>query len=250
MNNHLNKKVILTALSIIIFYSSFSFGQTVNDKAQLTNDSLSLETVIQKVISSYPSVKVAEEAIRNAESRIGLARTGYNPLVDLTASFSNLAPVTKLSFPGLGTFQLYPGSNYAASVNYQQLIYDFGRTHQNIELENENKAISEKTLEQVKQKLSLYTINSFYTILFLQAAIKIKDEQLTTLNEHLEYIEKVMATGSATEYQVLTTKVKISSVESQKVDLIAALTTQQAILNSLLGIDQSNKPVVRYELTT
>jgi len=249
MNNQLYKKTILTSFALIIFYSSLSFGQSVNDKVQLTKDSLSLVSVIQTVISSYPSVKVAEEAIRNADSRIGLAKTGYNPVVDMSASFSNLAPVTKLSFPGLGTFQLYPGSNYSASVNYQQLIYDFGRTHQNIELENENKAIGEQTLEQVKQKLSLYTINSFYIILFLQAAIKIKDEQLSTLNEHLEYIEKVMATGSATEYQVLTTKVRISSVESQKVDLIAALTAQQAILNSLLGVDQSNKPVVRYELS-
>jgi outer membrane protein TolC len=249
MNNHLNKKTILTSFAIILFYTSFSYGQPANDKVQLTKDSLSLEAVIKKVISTYPSVKVAEEAIRNADSRIELAKTAYNPVIDLTASFSNLAPVTKLSFPGFGTFQLYPGSNYAASINFQQLIYDFGRTHQNIELENENKAIGEQSLEQVKQKLSLYTINSFYTILFLQAAIKIKDEQLSTLNEHLEYIEKVMATGSATEYQVLTTKVKISSVESQEVDLIAALTTQQAILNSLLGVDQSNKPVVRYELS-
>ena len=39
----------------------------------------------------------------------------------------------------------------------------------------------------------------------------------------------MMATGSATEYQILTTKVKISAVESQKVDLVAALTAQQAV---------------------
>jgi outer membrane protein TolC len=249
MNNQINKKSILSFFALIILFTSISAGQVANDKMRLTTDSLSLKTVIQQVISTYPSVKVAEEAIRNADSRIGLAKTGYNPTVDMTASFANLAPVTKLSFPGLGTFQLYPGNNYAASLNFQQLVYDFGRTHQNIELENENKSIGEQTLEQVKQKLSLYTINSYYTLLFLQAAIKIKDEQLSTLNEHLQYIEKVMATGSATEYQVLTTKVRISSVENQKVDLIAALRTQQATLNSLLGIDQTNKPVVRYELS-
>jgi outer membrane protein TolC len=249
MNNQINKKSILSSFALIILFTSISAGQVANDKMRLTTDSLSLKTVIQQVISTYPSVKVAEEAIRNADSRIGLAKTGYNPTVDMTASFANLAPVTKLSFPGLGNFQLYPGNNYSASVNFQQLVYDFGRTHQNVELENENKAISEQTLEQVKQKLSLYTINSYYTLLFLQAAIRIKDEQLSTLNEHLQYIEKVMATGSATEYQVLTTKVRISSVENQKVDLIAALKTQQATLNSLLGIDQTNKPVVRYELS-
>jgi outer membrane protein TolC len=248
MNNHINKKSILPILVSIIFLNGIIYGQSTIDKLEPPADSLSLKSVIQQVISTYPSVKIAEEAIRNADSRIGLAKTGYNPVIDMTASFANLAPVTKLTFPGLGTFQLYPANNYSASINYQQLVYDFGRTHQNIELENANKNISEQTLEQVKQKLSVYTVNNFYMLLFLQAAIKIKDVQLATLNEHLQYVEKTMATGSATEYQVLTTKVKISTVESQKVDLVAALTTQQAALNSLLGNNQASNPVVRNEL--
>jgi outer membrane protein len=248
MNNRINKKSFFTLLALIISLNSILSAKSPVDKPSPQTDSLSLKSVIQQVISSYPSVKVAEEAIRNADSRIALAKTGYNPVVDFTANFANIAPVTKLTFPGLGTFQLYPGNNYSASINYQQLVYDFGRTQQNIELENENKAIGEQSLEQVKQRLSLYTVNNFYTLLYLQAAIKIKDEQLVALNEHLQYIEKVMATGAATEYQVLTTKVKISTVESQKVDLIAALTGQQAALNSLLGNGQANNPVVRTEL--
>ena len=249
MNNHMNKKSLISFLALNLFLCSILFSQSANDKSNQPADSLTLRNVIQQVISTYPSVKVAEEALKTADSRIGLARTGYNPVIDMTANFANLAPVTKLSFPGLGTFQLYPALNYSASVNYQQLVYDFGRTHQNIELENESKAIGDQTLAQIKQKLSLYTVNNFYSLLFLQAAIKIKDEQLATLNEHLQYIEKVMATGSATEYQVLTTKVKISAVESQKVDLIASLTAQQAALNSLLGHDQNSNPVVKSELS-
>ena len=249
MNNLINKKSILLILAFFIFLNGIIYGQINVDMVKPTADSLSLKSVIKQVISTYPSVKIAEEAIRNADSRIGLAKTGYNPIIDMTASFANLAPVTKLSFPGLGNFQLYPGNNYSASINFQQLVYDFGRTHQNIELENENKAIGEQTLEQVKEKLSLYTVSNFYTLLFLQAAIKIKDQQLEALNEHLEYIEKMMATGSATEYQVLTTKVKISIVESQKVDLTTAVTTQQASLNSLLGNLQSIRPVVKSELS-
>ena len=157
MNNQINNKSIFTALAFIVFINTIVVGQTINT----STDSLSLKNVIQQVISSYPTVKIAEEAIKNADARIGLAKTGYNPVVDMTASFANLAPVTKLTFPGLGTFQLYPGYNYSAQVNVQQLIYDFGRTRQNVELENENKAIGIQTLEQVKQKLSLYTISNF-----------------------------------------------------------------------------------------
>lgn len=249
MNNQIIKKSILFLLVLLPFLSSVLPGQgIINTNMKPTSDSLSLRSVIEQVIANYPAVKVAEEAINYADSRIGLAKTGYNPVVDITASFANLAPVTKLTFPSLGTFQLYPANNYSASINLQQLVYDFGRTRQNIELENENKAIGEQTLEQVKQRLSLLTVNNFYTLLFLQAGIKIKDEQLTALNEHLQYVEKMMATGSATEYQVLSTKVRISTVESQRVDIVASLAAQQASLNSLLGNDQATKPVVKNEL--
>jgi outer membrane protein len=92
-------------------------------------------------------------------------------------------------------------------------------------------------------------VNNFYTLVYLQAAIKIKDEQIAALDEHLQYVEKMMATGSATEYQVLSTKVKISTVEGQKVDLAAAQIAQQASLNSLLGNEQTTKPVVNSEFT-
>ena len=61
-------------------------------------------------------------------------------------------------------------------------------------------------------------------------------------------LRKKVATGSSTEYEVLTTKVRISAVESQEVDLDAALTNQQSVLNSLLGNEQSASPKVKNEL--
>jgi outer membrane protein len=128
-------------------------------------------------------------------------------------------------------------------------VYDFGRTRQNIKLENVNKTIGEQSIEQVRQNLSLYAVNNFYTLVFLQAAIKIEDEQLVALNEHLGQVEKMMATGSATEFQILSTKVKISTVESQKIDLMASLKANQASLNSLLGNDQETVPLVKNELS-
>lgn len=250
MNNQVFKKNILYVIIMILFINNTIDGQTSNSTRIKTDiDSLSIKSTIEKVVTSYPSVKVAIEAINNADARIGAARTGYYPEIDLTANYSNLGPVTKLTIPDLGTFQLYPENNYSASINYKQVLYDFGRTRQNIAIENEGRTISELNLEQVKQKLSLYTVNIFYTLLYLQAAIKIKDEQIAALNEHLNYVEKMSATGSATEYQILSTKVKISAVESQKIDLTASLTAQQASLNSLLGNDNNTNPVVKNELS-
>jgi outer membrane protein len=250
MNNRKNISSILISVIILLTINTIAAGQiAVSAKVKTVTDSLSLNDIIKQVVATHPAVKSAEEAINNASARIGLAKTGFYPEADINASFANLGPVTKISIPSFGTFQLYPDNNYSASLNYKQVVYDFGRTRQNIAIENENKAFGEKTLEQVKQKLSLYVVNNYFTLLYLQAAIKIKDEQVSALNEHLSQVEKMMATGSATEYQVLATKVKITTVESQKVDLAAALEAQQASLNSLLGKDNSTSPVVKNELT-
>ena len=246
-NNNYRKFSVILSFSILIF--NIAAGQTsINDIAVTSGDSLSLKYIIDRVVTSYPTVKVAEEAINNADARIGLARTGYNPEIDLTAAYSNIGPVVKLAIPNMGTFELYPENNYSAGVNVRQVVYDFGRTKTNVSLENQNKSISEQSLEQVKQRLAMLAVSNFYTLAFLQAAIKIKQEELDALKEHLSYVEKKVATGSSTEYEVLTTKVRISAVESQEVDLNAALTNQRSVLNSLLGNNQMASPIVKTEL--
>jgi outer membrane protein len=251
MNNRKTYRSIFPFIFLFIFMNNTINGQTAFiNNMQTVTDSLSLKTIISLIIANHPSVKTAEEAINNANARIGLAKTGYYPQVDLSANYSNLQPVIKITIPSMGTFQLYPENNYSATINYKQLVYDFGRTRQNIEFENGNRALNEQTLEQVKQKLSILAVNNYYTLAFLQAAIKIKDEQLVILNQHLNYVEKMLATGSATEYEVLSTKVKISTIQSQMVDLDAALEAQQASLNSLIGTDQTAHPVVKTELST
>jgi outer membrane protein len=249
MNKHSYNRSFILSIILFLLISKTTYSQVPSSvKVKSETDSLALKEIINRVITSYPTVRAAEEAINNANARIGMAKTGYYPDVDVTASYANMGPVTKLTIPDMGTFQLYPENNYSASLNYRQVIYDFGRTRQNIVLENENKKLGEQTLEQVKQKMALLAVNNYYTLLFLQAAIKIKDQQIAALYEHLSQVEKMMATGSATEYQSLSTKVKISAVESQKVDLSAALTAQQASLNSLLGNENSARPVVKNEL--
>jgi outer membrane protein len=245
MNNINRIKVSAIILGFLLIFSKNGISQ---NNTGMASDSLSLKTIISKIIQTHPTVKGAEEALNNADARIGLARTGYYPQVDMAANYSNLGPVIKISIPSMGTFQLFPANNYSAAINYRQVVYDFGRTRENIAIETESKAMSEKVIEQVKQKISTAAVNNFYTLSFLQEAIKIKDEELAALGSHLKYVETMKSTGAATDYQILSTQVKISTVESQKVDLIAALTIQQSYLNCLLGQDDKKAPVVKKEL--
>jgi outer membrane protein len=250
MNNNFKIKSILLAIALLLFMGRpDSFGSIIYTGEANPSDSLSLKEIIAEIIKSHPTIKGVEETLNNADARIALAKTGIYPQIDANASYSYLGPTVSISIPNMGTFHLYPNNNYSASVTVRETVYDFGRTKQNIAVENESKSIGEKTLDQARQKLSAAAIVNFYTIAYLQDAIKIKDEQLEALKEHLRYVETLKSTGSANDYQILTTKVRISTVESQKVDIKTSLIMQQSYLNCLLGLNDKNVPVVKKELS-
>ena len=57
-----------------------------------------------------------------------------------------------------------------------------------------------------------------------------------------------MQTGSSTQYEVLSTQVRISNSENQKVDLTTSMETQFAVLNSLMGLPVTTAIKVQHSL--
>jgi outer membrane protein len=240
------KSSVYILIMILMIPFSNSRGQNTNSTA--TGDSLNLSAIINEAVNNYPSVNKAKVEIEAADARIGLAKSAYLPDVNFTSSYSRLGPAQSITIPNMGTFQLYPVDNYSANLNYSQIIYDFGKTAKSVSLELQNKDLAKLSIEQVKQRLSLALASNYYSLVFLQDAVKIKDEELATLNEHLNFVEKNVATGSATQYDILSTKVRISSIENQKTDILTSLRVLQCQLNMYLGKPEKASLLVKKEL--
>ena len=240
---HKLKKFVLVLLFLAgLFPIEKAKGQS------LVTDSLSLNEIIREVTTNHPMVKKAMEDLNVADAKIGLAESNYQPNIDFATSYSRMGPISNISIPDLGSFSLVPHDNYSATINVNQTIYDFGKTEKSILLEKQSKELTLQSVEQVKQKLSQAVIANYYTLVYLQEALKIKDQQLETLNEHLKFIKKKQETGSATQYEVLTTEVRISTIENQRTDLETARQIQVCQLNSLLGKPESTKQQVKKDL--
>jgi outer membrane protein len=217
---------------------------------EFTNDSVDLQKIVKSVIGTHPSVLKAQEAIHSVEASIGLAKAAYLPSVDLGAGYTRIGPVPSISIPNMGSFDMAPANNYSTSLDVHQTVYDFKKTEKNIQLVKSSKEIAENNIELVKQKLAAITITNFYNIAYLQEAIKIKDTQLGILEKHLDFVTRKKETGSATEYEILSTKVRISAAKNQKLDLETALSNQLAVLNALLGFPETTKIKVKNQLVT
>jgi outer membrane protein TolC len=237
---------LILIIPLLLFFISIKphdvSGQTIS------NDSISLETIIKQVVFQHPSIQSAVEALNAADARIAQAKSALHPMVDGEASYTRIGPVPSISIPGLGSFDMAPANVYNASINYYQNLFDFGKSDSEIAIEKESKELLKMNIEQVKQKLAINTVNSFYTLAFLQESLRIKDNQLNTLNAHLTFVEKRKETGSATQFEVLTTKVKISAIESQKLDIITAIKIQQGLLNTLMGRSEKTAFTVKPSL--
>lgn len=238
--NHFQPLILLVSILLI---TRIVEGQ--NNIAEFTTDSVDLQKVVSGVIGTHPTILKAREAINMAEAGIGLANSGYYPDIDLGAGYTRIGPVPSISVPNLGSFEMAPADNYNATLNLRQTVYDFSKTKTNIQVAESGKAVAEKNVDLAKQRLSVLTIVNFYTLAYLQEAIHIRNIQLEILTQHLDFVNRKKETGSATDYEILSTKVRISVAKNQKLDLETALNNQLAILNSLLGLPEGTRIKVR-----
>ena len=195
------KKLRILIIPIMLFQGVL-FGQ----KPVFTDDTLNLEEAVNRAVTVHPTILAASGAVEEAEGRIGIARSGHLPTMDAGASFSRVGPVPSFDFPGYGTIKLFPENNYSAEINIRQLIYDFGRTSKSIELAEASKDLSSENLNLVRQNLAMAVISTYYRLLLVQESLRISDDELKNLNEHLDFIVKKQETGSATEYEIIINK--------------------------------------------
>ncbi len=234
-----------------MFFMPFTFANGQSNVLKQPADSLSLTEILNTVMTSYPALKKTENDLTSADAKIGLTKTAYLPDVNFSTSYSRIGPTSSITMPINGvphSLQLYPENMYNATFSVNQNIYDFGKTNKNLAFDENSKGMVKLAADQIKQKLSIMVMGNFYTISFLQEAIRIKDEQLSMLNEHLQYVQKKADTGSATNYDILTTKVRISVIENQKTDLQTTLEVQISQLNSFIGKPQGTSVLLKKEV--
>jgi outer membrane protein TolC len=207
-------------------------------------DSLTVEQAVQRVLQTHPAIDQALANIRAAEARTSQASSAKLPGVTSEASYTHIGPVPEFSFPVLGSFVLAPADAYSAHVAGQYTFYDFGRTGSAVDLSRSREQTLRDAMELTKTNLSLQTIRVFYTIILLQKSMKVQDEQIEALNQHLSVTQKRVEAGTATSFDVLTTQVRVAGAQNQKVDIQNSLQKQEATLGQLLNLPSQSLPLI------
>ena len=204
-------------------------------------DSLTLEQVVRQVLENNPLIEQSLHKIDAANAQIELSNSANYPFAAAEASYSRIGPLIELTIPDAGTFSLFPANNYDAHIATHYTLYDFGKRKTEHELAQNGLFSAQQNAQTVRNMLAYRTVNLFYSILYLQQNIRVLDQEIAALREHLDVAQKRAQTGSATSFDVLTTRVRVSNSENQKVDVENILQKQWVLLQSLMGIDSTQK---------
>ncbi len=226
----------LQLLSGVILCGMFLSGWCTAVRAQTGADSLTLDRALQLVLSTNPALQQATEGFAAASARAREARSSYYPTASAAGLYTRLGPVASLEFPPLGNFELFPADNYDAHVGVHQTLFDFSRTSLSVDLAASMTESAADRIETVRRDLSFQTARAFYTILFLRRSIAVQDEQIAALNDHLLVTRKKVESGSATDFNVLTTQVRIAAAQDMKIDLENSLRKEEIGLRRLTGM--------------
>ncbi len=209
---------------------------TIPSMAQRSaGDSLTVRDALEMVLTNNPSIREAAHAVQASQARVELSRSPNLPSVDVNASYFYMTPIPELDFGGI-SFKVAPNNNYDGHIGARQVLYDFNRTGSQVSLSSSRVTLAEDSRETLKRDLSFRTAEVFYAILFLRQSILVQEEQIQTLNEHLDIARKKIEAGTAMQLDALTTPVRVANATPVKINLETALRSQEIAFRRLAGL--------------
>lgn len=224
----MNFKYLLIAVVSVFAFSSL--------QAQAPfPDSMTVDQVIQMVLANHPAIKQADHLVAASEARVSQSKSAYYPDITGQGLYTIIGPIPGIDFNGT-TFDLAPRNNYDFHIGLRQTVYDFGRRPTSVELAKSAQQSASENVNLTRQNLAFQTVETFYLILLLEQNAQVLDEEIAALNQHLEAVQKKVLAGTATDFDVLTTQVRVANTQNQKIDVINALNKQRDILDELAGL--------------
>ncbi len=224
---------------IILFLVAFSFFGWMKAMAQTPSDSLTLKQAVSMATHNQPLLREAENYVKAAGAQVKQTESSKLPQVAAALSYNYIGPVPFFSFTtpaGTETVKVAPANNYSGHVDVRYLIFDFNRRNEWISLLKSNKLAQEEKINLLKNRLAYRTVQAFYSVLFLRESLRVKEEQQKDLLSHLAVAKKLVETGSAVSLDTLTTRVRVTAIENQKIGIENLLHQNEIVLKSLLNL--------------
>jgi outer membrane protein len=146
--------------------------------AQPQTQSLTLNQAEQIAVQNHPQVQAAADVANAAKEQVTQARSAYYPLVYGSATGSYAENDTRIGAGGLNSPRVF--DRYGNGLTVNQLVTDFGRTHQLVKSSSERAKAQQENVVTTREQVLLQVDQAFFNVLKAQAVLTVAQQTVNS----------------------------------------------------------------------
>lgn len=195
---------------------------------------LTLSQAIREALQQRPLLTADTARAEAARARVGQARAGLRPRVDLQFSASEGLPGAPQVFIG-GLAGSPFKKHVGGSVTLTQTLLDFGRTRAAVRASQAEVAASEQALQVDRQQVALEVQQAYFQALQAQRLLQVNEQIREQRKLVARQAETLRENGLASRVDVELAEVQVSQAELSVVSARNDIQTAFAALSAAMG---------------
>ena len=172
----------------LIISIAFAFAALT---AAAEEQAFTLQDAYEAALSSYEAVKIYEEGVVQADTRVDQAWTYLYPRITAQGAYTRFDPVLP---PGGGSFIFQPQDQVQASLVLTQPLYTGGRTLAALRAAEGIQRSSRNDLSLQKQTILTGVAAAYYGVIAAQQVVDASRDSLERMERHKQVTEREAAT--------------------------------------------------------
>ena len=240
----------MKGLKVIVLVSVFLLPFLGNGRAE--EKALTLAQAIELALQKNPTLKAADYIVEASKAKIGGARSGLLPRIDLYEGFTRtnnpmLAVGSKLNQEAFSSKDMAltrlnhpsPINNFNTQFIFTQPIFDQGKTWVGIRQAKIGSQATQEERMRVKQELIFEVIKSYSQAIRAREDLTLAQKTETMAAAHVKLAEDLFQTGQTVKSDVLSAQVRLSEIKEMVIQARNGVKITHASLNKVMGMDQN-----------
>lgn len=252
------KRIISFTLLLLFIVPFKADAEDIIRKDEL----LTLQRCVEIALLKHPTIVAAQNNIGANQSRVYEAKANYYPQIAANAGYTRVKPLTGSQGVSTGTsgtgFSTSGATfdQYSGSLTLSQLIYDFGKTSSQVDIQKFLLDSSRSDLETTVDQVLFNVKQAYYGLLQAKRNRDVAIDTVKQFQLHLDQAKGFYEVGTHPKYDVTKAEVDLSNAKLNLIKTENNIKVAKVTLNNAMGVPdapdyttEDNLAFQKYETT-
>jgi len=223
---------------IILFLLVIPFNSDAEEIIK-KGEILNLQRCIEIALKKHPDIIASTNNVNAYINKVGQSRADYYPQINLYSGYSRISPATSAN----GSYD-----NYSTGININQIIYDFGKTSTQVNIQNLNLNAVRTDLESISDRIIFNVKQKYFALLQSKRNKQVAEETVRQYQQHLEQAKGFFEVGVKPKFDVTKAEVDLGTARLNLIISENALKSAKASLDNAIGIPEAPEYIIEDNL--